>query len=207
MVARLSFSIVLGVLLAARASVAGPIVGTRLDIKNPRHGLNKIVFKSKDSLIDSGNLGSVGDPRCEADGGGGGALRINGGPGNDLTIALPCAGWVATNGGVGAVFNTDYRYKDPGGTTCSRVVVKHGRLLRVLCKGAQVAYVLGTAQGDIDVTLRMGSVPVRDCATFGPPPTDVVRDGSDGRRYRAKDAPRPDACTSSPSGAFVDARE
>jgi hypothetical protein len=63
---------------------------------------------------------------------------------------------------------------------------------------------LGTAQGNIDVTLRLGSTPSRNCATFGPPPTRVIRDGSDGRIYRAQGAPRPASCTASPSGAFVD---
>ena len=50
-------------------------------------------------------------------------------------------------------------------------------------------YTLGAPQGNIDVTLRLGSLPVRNCATFGPPPTKVVHDGSNGKKYQAKHAP------------------
>lgn len=65
-----------------------------------------------------------------------------------------------------------------------------------LCNGPQVAYALDTVQGDIDVTLRLGTLPVLDCATFGPEPTDVLQDGSNGRIYAARNAPEPASCTS-----------
>ena len=190
-------------MLTAGAGTAATVSGKRLRITVSTVGKSKIYFASKDISVDSGNLGSTGDPRCAADGGGGGALRLNDHAGNDLTIPLPCAGWTNTNGGPGDVYNTDYRYRDPTKATCSRVVVKHGRTIKLLCQGPQVVWTLGMPEGDIDVTLRLGSLPIRNCATFGPPPTQVIRDGSDGRTYRAKNAEDPPACTSSPSGAFL----
>jgi hypothetical protein len=76
------------------------------------------------------------------------------------------------------------------------VTVKHGKALKVICRGPHVAYLLGAPQGDIDVTLRLGTLPVLNCATFGPDPTEIVRDGSNGRTYVALGAPAPDSCTS-----------
>lgn len=184
-------------LLFAPASpvLAGKVDGSALEIVTVPAG--KLTLNMKDVLIDSGNFGSEGDPRCDALGGGGAALRVNGGPGNDFTIVLPCEGWRSTNGSPTQVNNTDYVYKDLSGATCSKVTVKHGHFVKAQCRGSQIAYTLGTTQGDIDVTLRLGSLPVRNCVTFGPPPTKVQRDGSDGKRYRAKHAPTPaPSCTS-----------
>ena len=194
-------------IMPVATAFALPVTGKKLTITISPTGKNKVVLKIKDTLVDSGNLGSAGDPRCVAEGGGGGALRLNDGAGNDLTIPLPCEGWFNTNGGTGDVNNIDYRYRDTTQTTCTRVKVIHGRSIGIVCKGPQVAWTLGAAEGAIDATLRLGSLPIRDCTTFGPSPTRVLRDGSDGRTYRAKDAPRPATCTSSPSGAFLDVED
>lgn len=183
-------------LVGPAAPVAAfPVDGSLLSIAATSSGTT-LTFQSKDNAVDSGNFGSTGDPRCEASGGGGGALRVNGGVGNDFTIVLPCQGWRTTNGSEASVYNTDYVYKDGSGATCSKVTVRHGRAIYARCRGAQVAYTLGAAQGNIDVTLRLGSLPVRNCATFGPPPTVIKRDGSDGKKYLAKRAPDPADCTS-----------
>lgn len=190
----LGLSFVLLCVAAAQVS-AGTVQGSALEIVTFPTG--KLTLSMKDIHIDSGNFGSEGDPRCDALGGGGAALRVNGGPGNDFTIVLPCEGWRSTNGSPTQVYNTDYVYKDLSGVTCSKVTVKHGRFVKAQCRGPQIAYTLGAAQGDIDVTLRLGSLPVRNCVTFGPPPTKVQRDGSNGKKYRAKHAPTPaPSCTS-----------
>ncbi len=154
-----------------------------------------LTFKVKDDLVDSGNFSSTGDPRCEAVGGGGGSITVNGGSGNEFTINLPCEGWRSPNGSPTSMFNTDYTYRDRSGATCSKVMVKHGHTIGVRCRGPHVVYTLGAPQGNIDVTLRLGSLPVRNCATFGPPPTKVVHDGSNGKKYQAKHAPAPADCT------------
>jgi hypothetical protein len=187
---------VLVVSLAATAPFAEALdvvqEGRLLLIRNLPSG-NKVVYGAHDSSIGGLGLGSTGDPTCTGAGGGGGALRINDGAGNDFTIALPCAGWKVLGG---SASNPDFKYKDSTGGTCTNVIVKHGRSLKVICEGPQVAYALGQAQGNIDVTLRLGSGPDRNCATFGPAPTVVLRDGSNGRTYLAKRAPQPDSCTS-----------
>jgi len=185
------------VLALSVGAEAGPIEGTSLTIKNSPSGSNMVIFKSiKDLSVDSGNFGSNGDPLCSGLGGGGGSLRINGGGANDFTIDLPCPGWTTSNGSPENVYNTDYSYKDTSDATCRRVIVKHGHSVKAICRGPQVAYVLGAAQGNIDVTLRLGTLPVLDCATLGPAPTEVLRDGSDGRRYLARNSPDPASCTS-----------
>ena len=165
--------------------------GKMLRIETSNYG-RAILYR----VTDNGGgqaLGTGGDPTCSGLGGGGGSLRVNGGPGNDFTILLPCAGWRVIGG---SNFNPDLRYSDPTGATCRTVHVKHGHRLRAQCKGPQVAYTLGQTQGNIDVTLRLGTEPDRNCSTFGPPPTRVLADGSNGIRYLAKDAPQPASCTS-----------
>jgi hypothetical protein len=185
---------ILGFVVSASLSRADSLLpGLELSIKLPKQDLS---FKVVDKLIDTGTFGSTGDPRCEAAGGGGASLRVNGGPGNDITIELPCAGWRSPNGSATNTFNTNYVYKDKTGATCGLVNVKHGRNIQVRCRGPQVAYTLGAAQGNVDVTLRLGSAQLLTCTTFGPPPTKVLHDGSNGTRYLAKHSPAPLSCTS-----------
>lgn len=186
----------------ARASHGSdaPVEGRKLLIKNNPSG-NRLIFQAKDLAVDTGRAGSTGDPTCAGIGGGGGAIRVHGG-GNDVTILLPCGGWRHINA---SDANADYLYRDATRTTCSKVVLRHGRAIKASCRGPQVDYVLGAPQGDVDVTIRTGSVPERNCSTFGPPPTHVAQDGSNGKTYKAKGAPPPPLpCTSSPSAAFID---
>ncbi len=187
---------ILGAILASGVQPASALdftlTGKLLRIKTSGYG-NTLLYRSVDDFAGGQGVGSTGDPTCTGAGGGGGSLRVNGGGGNDFTIPLPCAGWRMIGG---SNFNPDFRYNDPTGATCRTVHVKHGHKLRVQRKGPQMAYVLGTAQGNIDVTLRLGSLPDRNCSTFGPPPTQVLADGSNGVAYLAKDAPQPASCTS-----------
>jgi hypothetical protein len=69
---------------------------------------------------------------------------------------------------------------------------KSGKLLKAVCKGAAIQpYDLGVIpQGNIDVLLRTGTAPRRWCSNFsvdliGSDRT-VVKDGSDGKKYLAK---------------------
>jgi hypothetical protein len=77
------------------------------------------------------------------------------------------------------------------------VLLREGVLTKAVCTGAQVDYVLGTAQGDVRVEVTTGELAteLRSCASFGPSTgAVVVQDGSDGRIYKAKDAGEPAAC-------------
>jgi hypothetical protein len=128
------------------------------------------------------------DPRCSPAGSGslsaGARLRVVG-DGGDFTIDLPCVNWTATAAG------TRYQYRDGSGATCQAIVLIAGRLMKARCKGPQVDYALGAVQGDVHVTLSTGDPATnrKYCATFGPTSAaTVVRDGSDGRSYRAVQA-------------------
>lgn len=179
---------------SAAPVAAGPVEGQLLKL-SPSY-LGGLTFRVKDTAVDSGNFGSAGDPRCDALGGGGASLTVNGGSvSTDFTITLPCENWRSPNGSPTNAFNTDYIYRDRTGTSCTTIVVKHGKFISARCRSPHVTYVLDGPQGNIDVTLRLGSLPVRNCATFGPPPTKVVKDGSDGKKYLAKFAPEPASCT------------
>ena len=179
--------------LAPVCATAGPVEGRKVMIKLSPSGGNILTIRSVDTGIDSGDLGSTGDPRCTAEGGGGGFIQVDGGGGNAFTIALPCTGWKGS-GGPGDTANIDYSYKDPSGATCRNVKIKHGHYLKGICRGPQVAYALGAPQSDVAVTVGLGSLPLVDCMLFGPPPTRVTHDGSDGKKYQAKDAPHPASC-------------
>jgi hypothetical protein len=131
------------------------------------------------------------DPRCVPDGSGaGGSLRVTG-LGGDVTITLPCTGWSRNAAG------TRYHYKDTTGATCKVVLLKDGVLEKAVCKGAQVAYTLGMAQGDVVVVVSTGPAATRRayCASFGPGTgAVVVKDGSDGVTYKALNASAPASC-------------
>jgi hypothetical protein len=169
-----------------------PLSGKRLLIKNPAAGAskNKLVLLSKDTAIAAPS-GVEEDPRCPPLGSGtpqaGATLRIAG-LGGDVTIDLPCVGWTAN------ASKTRYLYRDGTGATCKRVTLTDGGPLKAICKGPQVAYALGAAQGNVGVAITMGET-LEYCVTFGAATlADVKQDGSNGRTYKALDAAAPSGC-------------
>jgi hypothetical protein len=165
-----------------------PVGGEKLLLRTPSDpSRNKLVFLSADpSLATAANAAE--DPRCAPLGSGslaaGATLRVAG-AGGSFAIDLPCVNWSASSSG------DRYRYRDATGATCKTVLVRAGRKLKAVCKGAQVAYLLGAAQGDVHVTLATGApaANAKYCSTFGPSTAaTVVRDGSDGKVYKALDA-------------------
>jgi hypothetical protein len=172
-----------------------PIAGKRLLVRNPPAGpaRNRVVLVSRDPGIQTPQtLGE--DPRCAPLGSGsvtaGGRLTVAG-LGGSFSIDLPCSNWSANASG------TRYRYRDTSNTTCRSVAIRNGRSLRVLCRGPQVDYALGAAQGEIGLALTTGAPTTgrRICAQFGPSTSaTVVHDGSSGTVYKALDAAVPPAC-------------
>jgi hypothetical protein len=173
-----------------------PRTGKKLLLKTPPAGpaANKLVYLSKDpaTALPAG----VGeDPRCAPDGSGtaarGGTLGVAG-TGGAFTILLPCANWSVNAAG------TRYKYADPSGATCKLLLIKGGVLEKAVCKGAQVAYTLGAAQGDVGVVVTTGgelATERKACASFGPGTgATVVKDGSDGVTYKALNAGAPASC-------------
>jgi fructose-specific component phosphotransferase system IIB-like protein len=201
-----------GVAFAAAMVVCGgsalavdqTLVGKKLIILNPLSGPanNKVVYLSKDTTIAT-PLGATEDPRCPAAGSDSAQLTVGSvTSGESFTIGLPCGNWTVNGAG-----NT-YRYKDTTGATCKIVIVKAGRLNKAVCKGTQVNYDLTNVdQVKVDVVLRAGSAPRRWCASFSALPNgcDVVKNGSDGKKYLAKNCTTASGCGASPSGAFLDA--
>jgi hypothetical protein len=180
-------------------AMAEELTGKKLLVKNPPSGAanNKIVHLSKDASLDVLPAGSVGDPQCTGAGGGGSSsLRVKAsGAAGDITIALPCANW-STNGA-----NSQYKYKDSSGASCTIVLVKDGKLAKAVCKGTQVAVTVQAGMAPVDVVTTLNTE--RYCTSFG---GTLKKDGSDGKTFLAKDAPAPADCAS-PSGAFLDATD
>ena len=176
-------------IIGRRISTLGDPIGARkLIITTPRGGAagNRLVFASNDPAVSTPQ-NVAQDPRCAPAGSGtlasGATLEVSG-AGGTFTIALPCLRWTV-NG-----TRTRWKYRDALGPTCRSILVKPGRL-RAVCKGAQVAYALGAAQGDVSVVLTLGAptAPLEQCVTFGTASgAVVVRDGSDGRTYKALNA-------------------
>lgn len=165
------------------------ISGKKLHLRESPAGPteNTLTFVSKDASLEPPQSAAE-DPRCQPAGSGsassGAKLRVKG-DGGDFTIDLPCVNWSANADG------TRYRYRDASGATCHAIVLRAGRLMKATCRGPQIAYDLGAAQGNVHVMLTTGdpSTNRKYCATFGPQSAaTVIRDGSDGRSYRAVQA-------------------
>jgi hypothetical protein len=178
------------------------IVGKKLLITNPLSGTvnNKVVYLSKDTTIALPGPATE-DPRCPAAGSGSAQITVSSvATGESFTIGLPCANWTVNTAG------TLYKYKDITGATCKIVLIKGARLQKAVCKGTQVSYDLGADQSLVQVVVRTGSAPRRWCADFSAAQgCTVVKNGSDNKKYLAKNCTTPGPCGASPSGAFLDA--
>jgi len=189
-------------------AVDGLITGRRLLIKNPPSGTtkNKVVFLSKDGASIDLPLGVTEDPRCAPDGSGAASFTVSSADaGESFTINLGganCVNWSVNSAG------NRYKYKDSSGATCKTVIVKDQRLVKAICKGAQVSFDLNPANAvdNAAVALRMGP-DRRYCTAFNATSEgcDVRKDGTDNKTYLAKNCSTgPVACGASPSGAFLD---
>jgi hypothetical protein len=179
------------------------LVGKKLLIINPPSGAanNKIVYLSKDTSIALPG-GAIEDPRCVPDGTNNAQLTVTTAAGESASIPLLCANWTVNGAG------NLYKYKDTSGATCKIVLVKAGKLQKAVCKGTQVTIDLATTpqdQGAVDVVVRSGTAPRRWCAEFNGTACTVVKNGSDGKKYLAKNCTvATPPCGASPSGAFIE---
>jgi hypothetical protein len=90
---------------------------------------------------------------------------------------------------------------------CKTVLIRDGRRLKAICSGrgptTDFAYDLvpGIDEGVVNVVLTLGAV--RYCTAFD---DFNGRDGSDGKKFQARDSMRPRSCPGlpSPSGAFIE---
>jgi hypothetical protein len=117
----------------------------------------------------------------------GATLRVRtaagcGGP-CDATYSLPAEGWQLLGE------NTGYRYVDPQFTAgpVRTALVKPGKTLKVIAKGARLAHALASDPTPVDVVLTVGAQ--RACFQSG----GTTNFASD-KKFSASNAPAPDAC-------------
>jgi len=180
--------------VTVNASVASLVTGKSVTLSaKPTHPTsNAVVYASKDATLPLPATAAE-DPRCAPLGSGApgaGATHRVVGAVTDFTIDLPCANWSLDRAG------NRLTYRDRSHATCESIAMKRGNL-KAVCKGSQVAASLGTPQGDVAVVLETGAsaTPRQYCASFGPATgARVTKDGSDGRRFVARDAAAPASC-------------
>jgi hypothetical protein len=199
----------LGYGLAAAAMLFAPglasatdtlLAGKRLVIDNrvpDDERRNKIIISARSEDLGIGVPGSTGDPTCDGAGGGGARLTVTSvATGASHTTELPCQNWTGRKTG-------SWRYYDRKleVSTCTTVQIRSTRTLRATCLGRgptdlDFDLVPGAAAGPIDVTLELGTGPDRYCLRFG---GTVKHDGSDGKKFFARDSAAPGACASTGS--------
>lgn len=122
----------------------------------------------------------------------GGALRVVSAPGGfDTTYELPASGWkYQGRAGEGK------GYKFTGSGAIKSVLVKPGKLARVIGKGSSLGHTLAANPNPVGVILELGAQAY--CGRFGGSPQF-----KESTKYFTKSAPAPAEC-GSPSGAFLD---
>ena len=119
----------------------------------------------------------------------GGSLRVRSAT-FDTTYTLPVSSWkYQGKAGQGK------GYKFSKGASIKSVLVKSGKLLRIIGKGSGLGHSLATDPAPVAVTLTLGEH--KYCMSFGG--TTKFKEGT---KFLAKTAPAPAQC--SPSGAFLD---
>lgn len=145
----------------------------------------KLALLAKGGVTLGAGNGTGDDPVVN-----GATLRVLG-QGIDDTYVLPATNWkyLGKEGqGKG--------YKFKGGTDVKTVIVKNGKLVKAVGKGAGLGHSLGTDPQPVTITLRLGGRAY--CMEFGGTVKFVEL-----KKFIAKDTPAP-TTPCSPSGAFVD---
>ena len=156
------------------------LAGKKLLLKdNPgKPTKRKLVVLAKDqSLTLGGGNGSADDPVEH-----GGSLRVRSAAGGFDTFYPLDGGWKYLKK-QGA--NKGYKFK--GGSPVKTVLVKPGKLIKIVAKGSGLGHDLTTDPDPVHVTLTVGSR--RYCMTFG-----GAKKFSDGKKYLAKGAPQATSC-------------
>jgi hypothetical protein len=152
-----------------------PLAGTRLLLKTgAKPGKNALRLVAKDTSI------ALADPRQE-----GGSLRVftSAGDAFDATYPLVRSGWKAI-GKPTAI--KGYRFNSGSGPV-KLVLVKAGKLVKIVGKGRQLQQSLGLDPKPVNVVLTSGAA--RYCLSFGGTPVFAA-----GKRFLATNAPPPTAC-------------
>jgi hypothetical protein len=158
------------------ASATGqPLAGTRLLLRTgAKPGKSALQLLAKDASI------ALADPRQA-----GGNLHVftTAGDAFDATYPLAASGWKAI-GKPKAI--KGYRFKGGSGPI-KLVLVKTGKIVKIVGKGAALRQSLALDPQPVDVVLTTGAG--RYCMSFGGTPTFTA-----GKRFLATNAPPPNAC-------------
>jgi hypothetical protein len=163
-------------LLSTTHPVAGKRFLARNDDRKPAR--NRVKVLAKAGTVDAAGPGSLGDPTVH-----GGVLTLVMAT-TEQVWELPAEGWTALGRGRG------YRYADRAGTVgpVRTVVVKDGRLLKVVGRGDGLELPLEVDPAPVVVSLATGIT--SHCMTF-----EVMQTLRLGRKLRATKAPAPPSCT------------
>ena len=170
------------VTMASTARAAELLAGATLTLRARPHHAQKRALKivTQDAHIALGQAnGSVDDPVLH-----GGSLRLVSVDGDffDQTYGLASRGWRYL-GGKGN--NRGYVYR--GGNPVRSVLIRPGKVLRVLAKGGALEYSLATSPAPVQVVLTLGGE--QYCFSFGDTVAFVT-----GNRFVASAARAPEFC-------------
>ena len=168
-------------LAVVMTGVDAPLTGKVLTLRTAAQ--SSLTAKSKDSSIDlGGGVGSADDPTV-----GGGSLRVRSVVGSfDDTYPMPTGSWSV----IGDPSNAKgYRYKDPDQANgpIRVAILRNGKLIKAVGKGAGLNHTLAGNPDPVDVVLQTGTK--KYCMTFG----GTVRFTAS-LLFNAKDAAAPGAC-------------
>ena len=106
----------------------------------------------------------------------------------DHTYELPAANWFY-GGDVGNDIGYPYRDRAQLAGPIRSVLVRNGRLIRIIGRGALLGHDISTSPDPVTVVLQIGATGERHCMQFGGSTRFVP-----GRLYRASGAPAPSPC-------------
>lgn len=193
-----------------------PVFGKRLFIKNAvpdDEAKNRGTWATKDDgLVVAIPADLEGDPLCRCNEDVRATIRFfsDGSAGSAADtgeIPLPCENWSRIGPG-GNPRGYKYRDAELDDGPCKLVIVKKDRMsAKCFGRGPATDFLYdlepGSNEGRVNVILTLNRF--KYCTTFDP---FRGLDGTNGKRFRGKNAPAPAACPvpdTSPSGAFLDA--
>jgi hypothetical protein len=159
------------------------LVGKKLFLKDKPDtpAKRRMLVLSKDaSLSLGGGAGSADDPTLH-----GATLRVRSSivGGFDVTYDLPAAGWRLLKRK-----KPEKGWKFAKGEAVKKVLVKTGKQLRIVAKGAALGHTLAVDPAHVDVALTLGERTY--CLGFGGPTATWV----EGKKFLVKDSPVMGVC-------------
>ncbi len=157
---------------------------------------NRLTLVAEDPAIPQPLPGSADDPRCVADGGSGagGRIAVRMAPSEEYAQDLPCEGWKLL-GTADRPKGFEYHDRRLVHGACKLVLVKQTRLIKAVCLGRGTTpltldLVEGVPRDPATAQLVLGTEQFYCAEAAG----KISRDGSDGRRFLARNQLSPPTC-------------